>query len=282
MSRFVAGLVGCAALAAAGVAHAAAPARPAQPAASAKAAPKPAARAPAKPAAKPRPAAPKPELVTAGGIFTREGLATLAFTAAGREKDAFDTKDLGRTYVGRLFLFSQGVADDDASNNTTNSFWNYDKTEGTMTFRFRRYASSLYLKYQSKKVGEYTARNTFGVAVRVKAYADTEAYLEPISSGDFDDFSVTVHVDPAEGRRLAQDVVLVVEGEIAQPADGKVTWCDQSDDDATIDDPVAVTTYACHLTGKVTAVSFYDTRRKADLGRWPAEPVTPTGGPSPH
>jgi hypothetical protein len=253
----------------------AAPTKPAPKPASTKAAPAKPKAAPAvarkpKPAAKP---APKPALFTKDGTLTREGLATLAFSAAGRESDKFETNDLGRQVIGREFIFAQSLADEDSSTETNDAYWRYDKSAQQLTLSFRSYVHSLYLKFESKKSGEYTGQNAFGVKVRIKGYTETEAKLTPVGGTDFNTLSVTLNADPVEGRRLSQEVTLLVQGVIDASSDGAVTSCSDDHAGATIDDPIEVYTYSCAVTGRVTHVEFYDRKNSATLAEWNAEPA---------
>jgi hypothetical protein len=173
--------------------------------------------------------------------------------------------------IGNSFALVQRVADDDRYSNTVDSYWEYDKSSRKMTFRLRSYLSDLYIKYQSKKVGQYTGHNAFGVKARITAYADTEAKLSVLGTKpDWDAITITVDAPPSEGRRLAKDVVLMVTGVVAPDSEGHVTNCENSHDGATIDDPVEVATYTCSVNGIIGHVEFYDTGTHKTLTEWSA------------
>lgn len=209
----------------------------------------------------------KPTFVNVDGSLTRDGLVAIAFSAAGREKDKFDNKDLGKQFVGRRFLFAQYIADGDDTLSTTDAFWSYDKGTQKITFNMRSYVSDLYLKFTSKKVGEYTGQNGFGVKTRIKAFSEIEAKLWMVGP-KLNDFEVTIDADPTEGRRLIKSTKLLVEGEIVPDESGKVSNCESSTSDPTISDPVAVATYTCYVYGKITRATFYDGDSHTELAVW--------------
>ncbi len=212
--------------------------------------------------------APKPELFTSDGTLTRAGLATLAFSAAGRTEDKFESKDFGRKLIGRPFIFAQSLADADSETATDDAYWSYDKSAQRMTLSFRSNVSWLYVKFDSKKAGEYTGQNAFGVKARIKVYNETEAKLLPVGTTAFTNLTVTLDADPTEGRRLSQDVSLIVQGVVEPSSGDDVTSCSDSHAEATISDPIEVHTYSCYVSGRVTSVEFFDRKKGVTLAEW--------------
>lgn len=213
-------------------------------------------------------------------------------------KDAFDVPPDTSEMDGRPFRLAIGVveaAKSYASKDKVAAVWKYDAmarrlvastvTNEWSTYTFLRDLSSdyiglrgFYFRSSVSKEGSYVGSNAFGASTRVTVYrGDTVAVGtfqrsgDPARSSDIG-LTATIQIEPERARALTRNLVLVVEGTVTPPLNGRSVMCGVSYEEPTIDAPEEVHLNECMVATAIRRLSFQDRTTGETFAEWQQRP----------
>lgn len=197
------------------------------------------------------------------GALQNADLIAVAAMALGKTKDPF-LEDPTDRYVGRQFHV---VLPLEPPSEHWEGEWSYDATAGRLQLQVRNLAGFYQLLYSEKSSGSYVGMNSYGAKVRVDRFAVLAVNLRPASQ-PAESYDASVAADAAQGRALARNVRMVLDGTLAAHYGGPAAKCDRSPGNPTISNPADLDGIVCELRGHIDRVAFVDIRDGKVLRDW--------------
>ena len=206
--------------------------------------------------------------VPATGTLGEADLLRIAQIALTKRHDQFADDPTAR-YTGRDFVLFQPTASSEQTDRLWDSTWDYDRATQVMTFRYSPSdRNEIQIFYKNTPQGSYIGRTAMNVRFRISLSSSIDVHLLPEytgfpSPGD-PELEVSMPASPESGRKMADDVVLEVDGVLTGGSAG-VASCSYEDMTASLDDPTEEKRETCELSATIKRIAFVSRTTKTAL-----------------